>query len=494
MGVRGFRTNSLVHSYETLVMPKMVAIKRIQAAGKPKQNRKKWENDEDAILRRFVAQYRPVADCWLKVSEHLCTLKKLRNPKQCRERWFNQLDPSIRKGNWSAEENCRIIAMQEKFGNKWSLIAQVLVGRTDNSVKNHWHCGLQKKTEDIKRDPLTHPTYLEIRRQLLEGNPKIMNLINAKGKKSLANSSAGGKKVGAAKGKASMAKGKAPTMTTTKRAKAASALSRQSTAGSNAKRRGKNRKLPIKNGAKKKAPTKTGAIKKVALKDGANKKTPATAGAVRKLPTKRGIQTKIGKSSAQSKTVRKKASGRPQNMRNITIQTTEEKKGHWTPSQNSPFSKGSGKRKRQPAVQGRKGKGKVAKGKEKATKPPAKKRKRAKVCKANSTVSKKSAANGNKKSKSSNTKKKGYEQIDPYRRSPSPIFYSDLMESNIHNMNLGEYPTDGVMDFLPISGSAYSSRQTPTPTRRLLDFTNGGRDSTPINGIESWDSVANLLT
>ena len=181
-------------------------------------------------------------------------------------------------------------------------------------------------------------------------------------------------------------------------------------------------------------------------------------------------------------------------MRNITIQTTEEKKGHWTPSQNSPFSKGGGKRKRQPAAQGRKGKGKVAKGKEKATKPPAKKRKRAKVSKANSTVSKKSAANGNKKSKSNNTKKKGYEQIDPYRRSPSPIFYSDLMESNIHNMNLGEYPTDGVMDFLPISGSAYSSRQTPTPTRRLLDFTNGGRDSTPINGIESWDSVANLLT
>ena len=48
-----------------------------------------------------------------------------------------------------------------------------------------------------------------------------------------------------------------------------------------------------------------------------------------------------------------------------------------------------------------------------------------------------------------------------YRRSPSPIFYSDLIERDIHNMNLGEYnvmsnhsPTDGVLGFLPIHGYA----------------------------------------
>ena len=82
------------------------------SGAKPKQNRKKWGEEEDSILRRFVEKYRPVAECWLKVSEHLCAQKKPRNPKQCRERWFNQLDPGIRKGNWTAEENCKIVAIK----------------------------------------------------------------------------------------------------------------------------------------------------------------------------------------------------------------------------------------------------------------------------------------------------------------------------------------------------------------------------------------------
>jgi hypothetical protein len=39
--------------------------------------------------------------------------------KQCRERWFNHLDPAIRKGDWSMEEDRLIWEKQQEIGNKW---------------------------------------------------------------------------------------------------------------------------------------------------------------------------------------------------------------------------------------------------------------------------------------------------------------------------------------------------------------------------------------
>ena len=62
-----------------------------------------------------------------------------RNSKQCRERWHNHLDPDVKKGPWSPEEDATIIEQQKVFGNQWARIAEFLPGRTDMSVKNRWH-------------------------------------------------------------------------------------------------------------------------------------------------------------------------------------------------------------------------------------------------------------------------------------------------------------------------------------------------------------------
>ncbi|XP_042497195.1 transcription factor MYB82 [Macadamia integrifolia] len=99
-----------------------------------------WKPAEDLLLIRYVETHGEGK--WATVSKRSGLM---RGGKSCRLRWKNYLRPNLKHGEMSEEEEDLIIRMHNLLGNRWSLIAGRLPGRTDNEVKNYWNTHLIKK-------------------------------------------------------------------------------------------------------------------------------------------------------------------------------------------------------------------------------------------------------------------------------------------------------------------------------------------------------------
>lgn len=72
--------------------------------------------------------------------------KKYRSPKQCREQWNCYINPVVKKGAWTVDEDFKLLKEVQGQGRKWSQICRTkLVGRTENALKNRYNFLIQNK-------------------------------------------------------------------------------------------------------------------------------------------------------------------------------------------------------------------------------------------------------------------------------------------------------------------------------------------------------------
>ncbi|GMH85637.1 hypothetical protein TrST_g3614 [Triparma strigata] len=111
----------------------------------PSKDKRSWDRAEDLRLMELVTLHGTTK--WSVVADEL----RSRSGKQCRERYHNHLDPTVKKGGWSKEEDELILSLQKEYGNAWAKITSFLPGRTDNAVKNRYWSATRSAARKAKQ-------------------------------------------------------------------------------------------------------------------------------------------------------------------------------------------------------------------------------------------------------------------------------------------------------------------------------------------------------
>ncbi|KAJ5502890.1 hypothetical protein N7463_005764 [Penicillium fimorum] len=112
-----------------------------------------WVPEEDQLLTQLVREQGP--NNWVRISQHM----HYRSPKQCRERFHQNLKPSLNREPISADEGLMIERMVNEMGKRWAEIARRLGNRSDNAVKNWWNGSMNRKKRGLSTTPTTSRTY-----------------------------------------------------------------------------------------------------------------------------------------------------------------------------------------------------------------------------------------------------------------------------------------------------------------------------------------------
>ncbi|KAG2566827.1 transcription factor MYB80-like [Panicum virgatum] len=149
---------------------------RVPCCEKDNVKRGQWTPEEDNKLLSYITQYG--TRNWRLIPKNAGLQ---RCGKSCRLRWTNYLRPDLNHGEFTDAEEQTIIKLHSVVGNRWSVIAAQLPGRTDNDVKNHWNTKLKKKLSGMGIDPVTHKSFSHLMAEIATtlAPPQVAHLAEA---------------------------------------------------------------------------------------------------------------------------------------------------------------------------------------------------------------------------------------------------------------------------------------------------------------------------
>ncbi|CDH11189.1 uncharacterized protein ZBAI_02975 [Zygosaccharomyces bailii ISA1307] len=131
-----------------------------------KNRRNSWSREEDTKLKQlinsaFIELGFPggIADissiqeservCKNISWEHIANLfnDPTRKPKDLRKRWTASLDPNLKKGKWTPEEDRQLLKAYEKHGSHWQSVSENIAGRTEDQCAKRYIEVLGPSTE-----------------------------------------------------------------------------------------------------------------------------------------------------------------------------------------------------------------------------------------------------------------------------------------------------------------------------------------------------------
>ena len=81
------------------------------------RERHAWTDDEDNLLMNLIKLYG--AQRWSLISKFI----EGRSGKQCHNRWSYTLNPNMRRGVWTEEEDIMIVDLYKKHGKHWTKVS-----------------------------------------------------------------------------------------------------------------------------------------------------------------------------------------------------------------------------------------------------------------------------------------------------------------------------------------------------------------------------------
>jgi len=114
-------------------------FRRIQ----PGLSKGNWTKDED---EKLLKSYRKNGMNWKLIANEI----KIRNGKQIRDRFLNSLNPYLNKEKFSIKEDKKLIFFYKKYGPSWVKISRFFRGRSGDMLKNRFYSFIKNCKNEFK--------------------------------------------------------------------------------------------------------------------------------------------------------------------------------------------------------------------------------------------------------------------------------------------------------------------------------------------------------